>query len=371
MKYTITTILCLSSLLATAQSGSFSLKGKIANRKESDTVRLTYSFNNKIIMDSTPVINGVFEFKGKLEQPAQAYVGIRSRTGGIPDTRVVYLQPGKITITATDSLRYGTVKGSAANDAFENLSGQLKPVISRITELRTWALKTKPGERNTAEFKAMEKEYKLLQDSIGIIQTAFIKANSKSFIALDALTKLAGVAMNYEKINPLFITLAPSVRESPLGKEVAQKLSVAKTTGIGVQLPNFTSQDTARQNLQLVQVVKTGKVTLVDFWASWCGPCRAENPNVVKAFNAFHNKGFNILSISLDDNEASWKKAIIKDGMPWFHVSGLQKWEEPAAKLYGIQAVPDNFLLDEEGKVVARGLRGEALYKKIESLLTK
>jgi thiol-disulfide isomerase/thioredoxin len=116
-------------------------------------------------------------------------------------------------------------------------------------------------------------------------------------------------------------------------------------------------------------MLRNSKLTLVDFWASWCGPCRAENPNVVKAFQAFHDKGFNIISVSLDDNAARWKAAIIKDGMPWYHVSCLKKWDEPVAKQFGVNAVPDNFLLDADGKVIGRGLRGEALYKAVQEKL--
>ena len=166
----------------------------------------------------------------------------------------------------------------------------------------------------------------------------------------------------------MFEKLDPSLKHVPTGKELAGRLEVAKKTKIGTVMPSFTSLDTSRNELHLNDVVSKGKVTLVDFWASWCAPCRAENPNVVKAFNSFHGKGFEIISVSLDDNAQRWKDAIVKDGMPWYHVSGLKKWEEPVAVFFGINAVPDNFLLDAKGRVVARGLKGEALYKKIEEM---
>ena len=114
-----------------------------------------------------------------------------------------------------------------------------------------------------------------------------------------------------------------------------------------------------------------GKVTIVDFWASWCGPCRAENPNVVALYNEFHSKGLNIVGVSLDKDAAKWKDAIAKDKLTWTHVSNLKFWDEPIAIQYEVQSIPATFILDASGKVVARDLRGEELRAKIASLLSK
>lgn len=372
MKSILTIIFGVSSIAASAQSGKYTLKGYIKEHQQADTVYMFYYANGEQINDSVPSVNGRFVFKGTLQQPTQVVLMYRAKSRKERnDARQFYLEPGNMTLEAKDSIRYAVLKGSASHTDNELLSGLTKPATERFVALKMAAVKTTVEERELPAFKALEKHYYALIDTIQGIKRDFVKQHPKSFISLETVENLGGMVINYAELNPLYESLDASLKLTPLGKEMAKKLAIAKVTGVGVQLADFTSQDTSRNDLKLYDVVKTGKVTLIDFWASWCAPCRAENPNVVKAFNAFHDKGFNILSVSLDDKLAPWKNAIIKDGMPWYHVSGLQKWNEPAAKLYGIEGVPDNFLVDEDGKVIARGLRGAALYKKLESILNK
>ncbi len=155
----------------------------------------------------------------------------------------------------------------------------------------------------------------------------------------------------------------------PEGKAFHEKIMASQSMQIGKAAKDFESMTPDGKKLTLHDVVITGKYTLIDFWASWCGPCRAENPNVVNAYKTYHDKGFNILSVSLDTKTENWKAAIAKDGMPWNHVSSLLGWKEPAAELYGVHAIPQNVLLDSKGVVVATNLRGEALLEKLKQLL--
>ncbi|MBS1564690.1 MAG: AhpC/TSA family protein [Bacteroidetes bacterium] len=371
MKYIILPALLLSTLFASAQGGAFTIKGNVEGWKGKDSVYLIYTEDHKTILDSLICIDGKFEFKGNIKQPV--IVGVSARTRrlrpGFLDHRRFFLDKGTTIITAKDTLANATVKGSKTTADYENIQGQLEPLFTHLGQLRATAMATPKDQQSTPEFKALEKDYYASIDSIEKVRIAFIKVNPASFIALDALQNVGGGLKDYSKAGPLFEGLFPEVRNTPLGKETEHKLLIAKKTGIGAVLPAFESTDTAGNKLKLEDVVKKGKVTLVDFWASWCGPCRKENPNVIKAFTAFHDKGFNILSVSLDKTAEAWKKAIIKDGMPWYHVSELKYWDDPIAKMYDINGIPDNFLLDGDGKVVARGLRGEALYKKIESMV--
>lgn len=369
MKHLLLTASLLAPVLLPAQD-TFYLKGHVASWKGEKKVGLSYTGNGKMITDSTWATNGHFEFTGVLSQPGEAYLSLRdSAAKGRRDLINIFLGKGTILINATDSLTHATVKGVAVAEDHQYLKKRMDPVVKRLVELKTQALKMTPAERETQPFKDLETEYHALQDSMGKIKTRFIKEHPASYLSLVTIKTMAGPAMEYAQIAPLFNILNPEVRNTPLGREMAQKLAVAKTTRIGEVLPAFTSLDTARNTLKLEDILKTGKYTFVDFWASWCKPCRIENPHVVKAYTAFHEKGFNIVSVSLDDNAAYWKAAINKDGMPWYHVSGLQKWKEPVALLYGIAAVPDNFLLDANGKVIARGLKGDDLYKKLETIL--
>lgn len=356
--------------IAFGQATSYTIKGNIPAWKGKESVALMYTLNEKHVSDTVPALNGKFEFKGKLKEPLSVAVVLISRSGsGARDNRSIFIDGGLITLNGTDSLKYAKVTGSKLTTENEILQDQVKPVLNRLVALRIKASKTSKADQQLPEFKTLEKEYHSLADSMRNIRTSFIKKYPKSLVSLVALESVVGNPIDYQVGSTLFAGLAPEVKKLPLGIKMSKALELAKSTSIGVVLPNFTSYDTLRKPLQLQEVVQKGKVTLVDFWASWCAPCRAENPNVVKAFKAFHNQGFNILSVSLDKNEASWKKAIATDGMPWYHVSSLKFWEEPVALQFGINGVPDNFLLDAEGKVVARGLRGEALYKKIETLI--
>jgi len=362
----------VGSLFANAQGGTFKIKGYVSGWKGKDSIYLTYVENNRVVIDSTIATDGRFEFTGTIIQPVKVGVSARTRYDKVKqmlDHRSFFLDKGTFTIAGTDSVCIATVAGSSVTRDYEILEQRIAPLLKRFGELRRIAMGSTKESQATPEFKALEKEYYALVDSMRSVRIAFIQANPESFVSLDALQLVAGNAMNYDKVSPLFDGLSAGLRSTPLGKETEQRLLVAKRTNIGAVLPAFESSDTSGNRLKLEEVVKKGKVTLVDFWASWCGPCRKENPNVVRAFTAFHDKGFNIISVSLDKSAEPWKKAIIKDGMPWYHVSELKFWDDPIAKMYGITGIPDNFLLDENGKVIGRGLRGEALYKKIATMI--
>jgi peroxiredoxin len=188
-------------------------------------------------------------------------------------------------------------------------------------------------------------------------------------LAVYALQQYVGWDINPDKAEPLFNSLAESNKSLPSAQLLWEGIDIAKKTGIGRIAMDFTQNDTLGKPVTLSSL--RGKYLLVDFWASWCGPCRRENPNVVKAFNKYKDKGFHILGVSLDQPNAKdkWMKAIHDDGLTWTHVSDLKYWNNAAAVQYGIQAIPQNYLLDPQGKIVAKNLSGEDLDKKLGALL--
>jgi len=159
------------------------------------------------------------------------------------------------------------------------------------------------------------------------------------------------------------------LRESDLGKELAARIAKVKKTQEGMLAPDFTQLDVNGKPVKLSDF--RGKYVLLDFWASWCGPCRRENPNVVKAYNDFKAKGFEVLGVSLDKREDrdKWLQAIQKDGLSWTQVSDLKVWDNEAAKLYDVNAIPMNFLIDPDGKIIAKYLRGEALETTLKKVM--
>jgi peroxiredoxin len=210
-----------------------------------------------------------------------------------------------------------------------------------------------------AQFKAERKKQEI----------SFIKQHPDYLANLDALKDAIGPIPDDILIyDRLFKGLAKSVRESDNGVNTKKLIDRYMTVRIGAQAPLFTAPDTSGHPLNLTDY--KGKYLLLDFWASWCGPCREENPTVVTAYNKYKNKKFDILSVSLDQpgKKDSWIKAIHDDHLTWQHVSDLKYWDNAVAKLYMIRSIPQNFLIDPTGKIIAKDLRGNALIKKLEEL---
>jgi peroxiredoxin len=194
----------------------------------------------------------------------------------------------------------------------------------------------------------------------------YAKAYPHSFFSLVALSDLTNTAEVAKTLRPVFDGLDEQLRNSVTGKDLDDRLTALTTVVAGSMAPDFTESDTTGKPVSLSSL--RGNYVLVDFWASWCHPCRGENPNLVKQYALYKNKGFQILSVSLDDHADRWKQAIVQDGLQWVHVSDLKGWNNAACKLYAIRAVPSSFLIDPQGKIVATGLRGEDLNKRLAEI---
>ena len=173
--------------------------------------------------------------------------------------------------------------------------------------------------------------------------------------------------MEMEELSERYNTLGENAKASEPGKKIAERMEKVAAVAIGKVAPDFTLNTPEDKPLSMHSI--KGKVKVIDFWASWCGPCRGENPNVVKVYEEFHPKGLEILSVSLDNNKEAWLKAIEDDKLTWNHVSDLQGWNNAAAQLYGVNGIPHLIVLDENNVIVAKNLRGNALKEKIAELL--
>ena len=201
--------------------------------------------------------------------------------------------------------------------------------------------------------------------------------NPNSLVSIMALSDLINAkVLKIEETEEYYNSLGKDIQKSSIGSSIKRYIAQLKSqraasnlASVGNKAPEFSAKTPEGKDLALSETL--GKYTIVDFWASWCKPCRLENPNVVRVYNKYHDKGLNIISVSLDrpGQKERWLRAIEKDQMDWYHVSNLQFWQDPIPKSYGVRAIPATFLLDEEGTIIAKNLRGQALEDKIAELL--
>lgn len=367
-------ILCcvLFGLSGMAQSGikqnnitGYLLSGKIEDLK-SEKIYLSTNDAGEEMLDSTMLKDGKFSFKGKISEPIfyiLKIAGTRNQAG-------IFLEPGKIEFKGRkDSLHKASISGSKSNDQWKEWSKEWSRITAQAglmyrrldSATQQGKVKASDGERNI-----FDDGMKSLNDQTDEAVTSFIKKHPQSsvgpFVIYDCFISFPNPEMTAKS----FSLLGEQAQNSLYGKKITEYQRIAAKTGIGAT-PDFTVADTSGKLIKLSDL--RGKYVLVDFWASWCVPCRKENPNVVMAYRKFHEKGFDIVGVSLDTKKDLWLKAIEKDGLTWNHVSDLHGWESGIVKEFGIKVVPTSFLLDKDGKVIANNLREEALQKKLEELL--
>lgn len=374
MKRLILSVLTLAALKGQAQQ-KLTVNGSVTGFKETvEKVYVNYRGNDGWKTDSAAVTDGKYTLSFELAEPASIMVRARFQKTETPrapkrsDMAQLFLEPGTVALTHVDSFSNVKSNGSKAQAAFEALNEKLKPTNDAMSALNDEyrALMAKKDEAGIAK---LEEKADAIQAQQKDIYKAEFNANPKSPLALYLLDRVAGYDINADEVEPLFAKLPEATKQLPSAKTMAEKITTAKLTGIGRIAPEFTQNDTLGNPVALSSF--RGKYLLIDFWASWCGPCRKENPNVVKAFQKYKDKGFTILGVSLDQPNAKekWMKAIHDDNLTWTHVSDLQFWKNAVAVQYGVQAIPQNYLLDPSGKIVGKNLRGEDLDKKLAELI--
>jgi len=332
----------------------------------------TENGRNRIATDTAVVFNGAFVFKGEIkgtEMRALTIDGVRGQTS-------VFLEPGIIHVELyKDSIHKSKVEGTYNNAVFNDYKNQYQEKIEAIDAVRSQFLNS---NKDTEGLKALQKKGDSLRAQLKNFGYEFIKTNNDSdfsLFVLEGLTSQKG--FDIELASNAFKNIEASIKTKNESNQlitdrIRQKIESNPNRPkikIGMQAPDFTAPDPQGKQITLSEI--KGKVTIVDFWASWCKPCRIENPNLVKLYDKYHSKGLEIISVSLErgNQKAFWIEAIKKDQLNWYNVSNLKFWQDPIAQAYSVNSIPATFILDENGTVVAERLRGAELEATIKNLL--
>ena len=375
MKKIIVTAIISAPFILFAQN-NFTVKASVGHASAPGKAFLLYRDGTKIVTDSASLTDGKFTFAGHIEEPTLARlivdhkgVGFAATTNS-SDMTMMYLDKSEIKIAAKDSVKKASFSGSPINAEYKKYLALMAPTQKELDAVS--AQYRVAAKSDTTQLPALQKQYDATYERHKAKQFEYIKANPDSYISINVLREAAGAVIDVPTIEPVFNSLSARVRESYTGTAMKNSIEKRRAVTVGSQAPEFTQNDENDKPVKLSNF--KGKYVLLDFWASWCGPCRKENPNVVKAYNEFKEKDFTVLSVSLDKpgHKADWLQAIQKDGLAaWTHVSDLQFWDNQVAKLYGVQSVPQNFLIDKTGKIIAANLRGEELISTLEKLLVQ
>lgn len=377
----IVLFIALTSLFTACNNyggGSYTIIGNAKGIKDGTKVILqkqSEDGKSAVGVDTVLVKNQKFEIKGKVDETEIHGLIIESDPGMIS----LIVEKGTINVEVyKDSLFKSVAKGTYNNDEFQKFNaGILKLQKSVKTRLNAYELQNSTEMKqaqlvgDTAVIKKLRKGYGDIQKELTDYTVKFSEQNPKAYISLLIIQGLFNNGdYQFEEIKKKFEALDPELKKLKAGKKIQEMFDTIASTEIGKKAPSFSAKDPKGKEISLSESMGD-KATIVDFWASWCTPCRQENPNMVALYKEFHGKGLNIIGVSLDDDSKDWISAIAVDQLNWIHVSNLKKWEDPIAKKYNVGSIPATFLLDADGKIVAKNISGAELRKKVAELMKK
>lgn len=355
----------------------FNVVGKLGNVNAQ--IFMGYTLGSNKVLDSAKIVNGSFEFKGDLIYPSMAELVVDYKNLGsskiednTADKLVFYIDKGTVKLQSPDSVYKAQIIGSPINDQYQKLLAIGLNASTRTNQLMRDEINSATDKTNAGnQQNQIQAKLKVIQTNYHNALKDFIKTNPDSYLSLLTLGNLAGPSPDPNELLPLLDGLSKELQATETARTYRNALERLKSIATGAMAPDFEQNDTLGHKVRLSSF--RGKYVLLDFWASWCAPCRQENPNVVNVYNRYKNKNFTIVGISLDkpDGAFAWLKAIRMDHLAWTQLSDLKFWNNAVAQLYFVQSIPKNFLIDPTGKIIAQDLRGDDLEAKLEEVLGK
>lgn len=356
-----------------AQESNFNMVIKMAKPKYGFKAFLQYGSTKEMeFVDSAAYKNGKFEIKGTTPYPQRAYLYIAPENKGFSVYKntvwriPVYVEKGKILVSVADELKDAKLSGTPLNDVFQGHADVVKAFSPRLEVLKSLFRKAYQ-DKDSNTITLLNPKFKKLELETRKAEEEYFLANLNSPVSVDWLKNSFILAKDKSKVVELFDKMGDEAKNSAIGRNFAKSLNAVKSVEIGDLAPDFLARNLKDEEVSLSSF--KGKYVLLDFWASWCFPCRKENPNVLKAYHEYKSKNFTVVGYTLDSDRKAWENAVVKDGMPWAQLSSFGIKNERVDKLYGVTGIPDNFLIDPSGKIIATNLRGEELFKQLEKFI--
>ena len=372
MKRLLFRILSLSSLIFLSSCGSSDNQFELIGNADVSDGTMIYILqadqnNQPYIKDSTSVQSYTFNFKGISSTPQISYIQVEGVNGYV----LAILENGDIKADIyKDSISKSKVYGTKSNDDFIKYKSETKSLVDLMNNISSDAQSAiMNGDVDSAI--ELEKEYNSKEREVMLYEWDFIVDNLDSYMsALLLEVFMIENKVNKDSIIDVYESFSNRIKVSDVGKNIADLLSQFEDPiEVGEIAPDFTAPSIDGPDIRLSNVLLNNKVTLLDFWAAWCRPCRIENPNLVRLHKKYKDAGFDIIGVSLDRTREQWEQAVIDDNLPWTQVSNLNFWNDPVARRYSIRAIPQSYLLNKDGLVMGKNLRGQELEDRILSLL--
>lgn len=359
MKNSILSLIAFCLIAATLPlKAQVKLNGHLSGLK-ADSISFNYQIKEKIYKDRIAVKDGIFNWQAKIDSPLLVTLKIPIQSDEFD--YVFFAERGEMKLRGgienLDSIFNITTSGTPTQALYQSYVKERIKLINETMRLDGLLAKSKPDSVAILNKQLAEIGQQIRTD----LAIRTIEANPKNFASLYLLQLLISNRIDYDIAKNLFTQLAPSIQSSSMAIPTRKDLAILQRSAIGQALKPFSIPDQKGKTVALADY--KGKILLVDFWASWCAPCRAENPNLLKNYQQYQAKGFDIVGISCDTDVAKWEKAVEKDQLPWKHI---RDWE--ILKYYGITGIPANFLVDGNGKILGINLIGEALSQKLDEI---